>query len=67
MYLDEIGLAHFWAKIKAYLTANYLPLSSYQDYFDIDNNGNIEPTENPTTSLLYELDGNGDIVPKEAA
>lgn len=67
MYLDEIGLAHFWAKIKAYLTTNYFPLSSYQDFFKLDENGGIEPTENPTISQLFEMDSNSDIMPKEVA
>ena len=34
------------------------------DFFQLDEEGNIMPSEYPMYSLLYELDNNGDIMPK---
>lgn len=35
------------------------------DFFQLDDEGNIMPTEYPTYSPLYVLDSNGDIMPRE--
>ena len=34
--------------------------------FEVDNDGNIMPTENPTYSATFELDDSGDIMPQTA-
>lgn len=40
--------------------------SQFDDFFEIDINGNLIPAASPTTSLVWELDGSGNIVPKAA-
>lgn len=35
------------------------------DFFDIDDEGNLIPNDNPTFSILWDLDENGNIVAKE--
>lgn len=69
-YLDKDGLAHFWAAIKAYLTsvlANYVKTTDIENFFEIDSDGNLMPSENPTVSNQWELDSDGNIVPKEVS
>jgi hypothetical protein len=39
-------------------------LQDAEGFFDIDVDGGLEPSLNPTVSSQYELDSNGDIMPK---
>jgi hypothetical protein len=67
-YLNKDGLIYLWSKIKAYITtvlADYVKKTDIEDYFDIDVDGGLEPTLNPTVSTKWVLDSNGDIEPKE--
>jgi hypothetical protein len=67
-YLSKDGLAYLWLKIKAYIAtclADYVKTSDIEDFFDIDVDGGLEPTVNPTVSTKWVLDSNGDVEPKE--
>jgi hypothetical protein len=40
-----------------------IELYSGSDFFDLDENADLMPAINPTTSTQFELDANGDIQP----
>ena len=40
---------------------------TYPGAFEIDANGDLRPVENIASDVLWEYDGNGDLIPKEVA
>lgn len=47
-------------------SSNWVCLTNkVDDFFELDEDGNIIPTQTPTWSHFWELDGNGNIEPKE--
>lgn len=44
----------------------WVDMPSVEGFFEIDTNGALMPVISPTTSDVWELDGNGDIQPKAA-
>lgn len=42
---------------------NKIEAYGFDDFFDIDVDGGLEPSVNPTFSLKWELDSNGNIMP----
>ena len=44
----------------------WVDVPSVEGFFEFDSNGALMPVTSPTTSDVWELDGNGDIQPKAA-
>ena len=42
---------------------NKIEAYGLDDFFDIDVDGGLEPSVNPTFSIKWQLDGNGNIMP----